>query len=56
MLCKDHNVILAAYKLSVLNRMGHVGLVGSSRGSNSWIRLMGSRRSNPWIKLVGHSG
>ena len=42
---------------SVLNRVGHVGLVGHSRGSFSWVVLVGhSCGSNSWVILVAHSG
>ena len=42
-------------KKSVLNRVGHVGLVGHSRGSFSWVILVGETRGSfSWVKLVGH--
>ena len=41
--------------LSVLNRVSHMGLVGQTRGSFSWVKLVGySGGSNLWVKLVGH--
>ena len=41
---------------SVLNRVGHVGFVGHSRGSFLWVIIVGySRGSFLWVKLVGHS-
>ena len=39
----------------MLNRVGHVGLVGHSLESFSWVTLVGhSRESNPWV-ILGHS-
>ena len=41
---------------SVLNRVGHVGLVGHSRGSFSWVILVGhSCGLFSWVILVGYS-
>ena len=42
--------------MGVLNRLGQVGLVGHSCGSNLWVILVGKTRGSfSWIKLVGHS-
>ena len=41
---------------SVLNSMGHVGLVGHSRGSMWWVKLVDhSRGLNSWVILVGET-
>ena len=41
---------------SVLNHVGHVGLVGHSRGSNSWVILVGHYRGSlSQVKLVGQT-
>ena len=43
-------------EMSVLNRVGHVGLVGHSRGSFPWVKLLDhSCGLNLWVILVGGS-
>ena len=40
---------------SVLNHVGHVGLVGHSRESFSWVKLVGQTRGSNSLVILGHS-
>ena len=48
--------IFASSEASVLNRVGLVCLVGQTRASFSWVKLVGhSRGSNSWVILLGQT-